>query len=77
MSFMMSKQGYLSDADGHWHPHLMFFVAHTDAAAWGANLRGSPIIAAQSDPATAAGLRPLLAVRSQTSSATSTCVGEG
>jgi len=50
MSFMMSKQGYLSDADGHWHPHLMFFVAHTDAAAWGANLRGSPIIAAQSDP---------------------------
>jgi hypothetical protein len=50
MSFMMSKQGYLSDADGHWHPHLMFFVAHSDAAAWGANLRGSPIIAAQSDP---------------------------
>lgn len=50
MSFMMSKQGYLSDADKHWHPHLMFFVAHTDAAAWGANLRGSPIIAAQSDP---------------------------
>ena len=50
MSFMMSKQGYLSDADGHWHPHLMFFVARTDAAAWGANLRGSPIIAAQSDP---------------------------
>src|SRR6202162_3661856 len=50
MSFMMSKQGYLSDADGHWHPHLMFFVAHTDAAAWGANLRGSPIIAAQSNP---------------------------
>jgi hypothetical protein len=50
MSFMMSKQGYLSDADGHWHPHLMFFVAHTAAAAWGANLRGSPIIAAQSDP---------------------------
>jgi hypothetical protein len=50
MSFMMSKQGYLSDADGHWHPHLMFFVAHIDTAAWGANLRGSPIIAAQGDP---------------------------
>jgi hypothetical protein len=46
----MSKQGYLSDADGHWHPHLMFFVAYTNATAWGANLRGSPIIAAQSDP---------------------------
>jgi hypothetical protein len=50
MSFMMSKQGYLSDDDGHWHPHLMFFVAHSDAAAWGANLHGSPIFAAQSDP---------------------------
>jgi len=50
MSFMMSKQGYLSDDGGHWHPHLMFFVAHSDAAAWGANLRGSPIFAAQSDP---------------------------
>jgi hypothetical protein len=50
MSFMMSKQGYLSDDGGHWHPHLMFFVAHSDAAAWGANLHGSPIIAAQSDP---------------------------
>ena len=50
MSFMMSKQAYLSDDGGHWHPHLMFFVAHTDAAAWGANLHGSPIIAAQSDP---------------------------
>lgn len=24
MSFMMSKDGYLSDADGHWHSHLMF-----------------------------------------------------
>ena len=46
----MSKQGYLSDADGHWHPHLMFFVAHTDAAAWQPTSRGSPIIAAQSDP---------------------------
>jgi len=26
MCFMMSKQGYLSDRDGHWHPHLMFFA---------------------------------------------------
>ena len=44
------KQDYLSDADGHWRPHLMFFLAHTDAAAWGANLDGSPIFAAQGDP---------------------------
>jgi hypothetical protein len=50
MCYMMSKQGYLSDTDGHWHPHLMFFQAHTDAAAWGANLKGSPILAGQSDP---------------------------
>jgi len=50
MCYMMSKEGYLSGADGHWHPHLMFFLAHTDGAAWGADLKGSPIFAAQSDP---------------------------
>jgi hypothetical protein len=50
MSYMMSTRGYLSDDAGHWHPHLMFFLAHTDGAAWGANLDGSPIFAAQSDP---------------------------
>jgi hypothetical protein len=49
MSFMMSKQGYLGDAAGHWHPHLMFFVARTDSGAWGANLRGSPVFAGQDD----------------------------
>jgi hypothetical protein len=26
MCYMLSKQGYLSDRDGHWHPHLMFFA---------------------------------------------------
>ena len=50
MGYMLSKQGYLSDAYGHWHPHLMFFLVHTDATAWGANLDGSPIYAAQGDP---------------------------
>jgi hypothetical protein len=50
MAFMMSKQQYVADAVGHWHPHLMFFVARTDDAAWGANLAGSPIFASQSDP---------------------------
>ena len=49
MSFMMSKQGYLGDAAGHWHPHLMFFVARTDSSSWGANLRGSPVFAGQDD----------------------------
>ncbi len=45
MCFMLSKQGYLSDHDGHWHPHLMFFASQTEPAAWGADLPGSPVIA--------------------------------
>jgi hypothetical protein len=44
MCYMLSKEGYLSDQVGHWHPHLMFFVPQTDAAAWGADLSGSPIL---------------------------------
>jgi hypothetical protein len=49
MSYMLSKQGYLGDqAGGPWLPHLMFFTAKTDSAAWGADLDGSPIIALQS-----------------------------
>ena len=49
MSYMMSKQGYLGDAAGHWHPHVMFLVARTDGGAWGANLGGSPVMSAQDD----------------------------
>src|ERR1700731_1105448 len=45
MCYMLSKQGYLSDSDGHWHPHLMFFTPLTDPAAWGAGLPGSPVLA--------------------------------
>src|SRR5215472_11744439 len=45
MCYMQSKQGYVGDADGHWHPHLMFFLSRTDPAAWGADLPGSPILA--------------------------------
>jgi hypothetical protein len=54
MSFMMSKQGYLGDTAGHWHPHLMFFLARTGDDAWGANLGGSPIFSDQEahDPIT-------------------------
>jgi len=44
MSFMLSKQGHLNDHDGHWLPHLMFYVAPKDAETWGANLPNSPII---------------------------------
>jgi hypothetical protein len=45
MAYMQSKQTHLSDADGHWHPHLMFYLSKTEAGAWGANLEGSPVIA--------------------------------
>jgi hypothetical protein len=45
LSFMMSKSGYLGDeAGGPWHPHVMFFIPHGQAAVWGASLKGSPVI---------------------------------
>jgi hypothetical protein len=47
LSYMMSMQGHLNEADGHWHPHVMFFVPRATAA--GANLRESPIFAQQGD----------------------------
>jgi hypothetical protein len=50
MGLMMSKQGYLGDAVGHWHPHLMIFLARTEGATWGADLAGSPVFASQGDP---------------------------
>ena len=49
MCYMLSKQGHLSDRDGHWHPHLMFFVSLAEPSSWGANLAGSPVIAAKDD----------------------------
>jgi hypothetical protein len=49
MCYMMAKQQYLSDDDTNWHPHLMFFISGDAAQSWGANLPGSPVIAA-SDP---------------------------
>jgi hypothetical protein len=44
MSYMMSKDGYLNDEVGHWHPHLMFHVPKTDNASWGANVVCSPVL---------------------------------
>ncbi len=49
MCYMMSKQGNLNDRDGHWHPHLMFFLPPTDPAAWGAGLSGAPLIGVKDD----------------------------
>lgn len=46
MCYMMSKRGYLGDdVGGHWHPHLMFFLARTSPSTWGANSKGSPLLA--------------------------------
>jgi hypothetical protein len=50
MCYMMSKQQYLSDRDGHWHPHLMFFVPLTDPASWGAGLKDSPVMGFKDPP---------------------------
>ena len=50
MCFMMSKDGYLTGADSHWHPHLMFYLPSAGAASWGANLHGSPVIGGPGDP---------------------------
>jgi hypothetical protein len=49
MCYMLSKQGYLNDSDGHWHPHLMFFIPLADPASWGAALPGSPVVVAFTD----------------------------
>lgn len=46
MCYMLSKQGYLSDLIGHWHPHLMFFVPLMDPTTWGTGLPGSPVVMA-------------------------------
>lgn len=44
MSYMMSKDQYLGDAGGHWHPHLMFHLPRMAGPTWGANLDGSPVV---------------------------------
>jgi hypothetical protein len=45
--YMMSKDGHLSDRDGHWHPHLMFFVPLTEAKGLG---RGPPRVSDYRSP---------------------------
>ncbi|HVZ66594.1 MAG TPA: hypothetical protein VG936_18660 [Lacunisphaera sp.] len=49
MCFMLSKDGHLNDAAGHWHPHLMFYQPVEAAADWGANLPGSPVVGGVND----------------------------
>ena len=49
MCYMLSKHQYLNDQGKNWHPHLMFFASGNVAKSWGADLPGSPVIAAN-DP---------------------------
>ena len=46
MVYMMSKQQYLNDSGKSWHPHVMFFASGDAEKSWGANLPGSPVMAA-------------------------------
>jgi hypothetical protein len=45
MSYMMSKEQYLTDSEHHnWMAHLMFYTPFTDSVAWGADLPRSPVM---------------------------------
>jgi hypothetical protein len=44
MSYMMSKDAYLTDAGDHNVAHLMFYTAPLDGAVWGADLPKSPVM---------------------------------
>jgi hypothetical protein len=50
MSYMMSKQAYLTDDDHHNLAHLMFYTPIMDKADWGADLPNSPVILGQHGP---------------------------
>jgi hypothetical protein len=45
VSYMMSKDSYLTDYGGHNGPHMMFFDTAKDGTAWGANVTNSPVLA--------------------------------
>jgi len=49
MCYMMSKNAYLTDRDGHNLAHLMFYVTTVDDAALGAGLPGSPVLTFKED----------------------------
>jgi hypothetical protein len=45
MSYMMSKDQYLSDqGHHHWIAHLMFYTPLMDAASWGSDMPNSPVM---------------------------------
>ena len=44
LTYMMSKDAYLTDADGHNMAHLMFYTPLMESAVWGAGLPKSPVL---------------------------------
>jgi hypothetical protein len=50
MCYMLSKQGYLGDQAGHFHPHLMFWAERTQPQSWGVGAPGSPIMGKEEIP---------------------------
>jgi hypothetical protein len=50
MCYMLSKQGYLGDQAGHYHPHLMFWAERTKPESWGAGTPCSPIVGKEEIP---------------------------
>jgi len=44
MSYMMSKDQYLSDEGHHWIAHLMFYTPLMDGSVWGADVPNSPVM---------------------------------
>jgi len=44
LTYMMSKEAYLTDAGGHNIAHLMFYTPIMDGAVWGADLPKSPLM---------------------------------
>jgi len=47
MSYMMSKDAYLTDSGGHNLAHLMIYAPPLEGAAWGADLPKSPVMLIQ------------------------------
>jgi len=66
MDYMMSKSAYLTDADGHNLPHVMFYSTTEDAKDWGSGAAGSPVMSApywfflSKEPSQMKGLPPIL-----------------
>jgi hypothetical protein len=50
MTYMLSKEAYLTDRGGHNLAHLMFELPPIEAAAWGADLADAPIFSASFAP---------------------------